>query len=44
MPLDLFALTTMAFGGVPIVISLPLKLSEVGIMSSLGWYPERHVL
>lgn len=37
---DLFALTGIASGDVPIVVDIPLRLSEVGIISSLGWFPE----
>ena len=40
-PLDLFALTGLASGGIPIRIDVPLRHSEAGIIGALGWYPER---
>ena len=40
-PLDIFALTGIASGGIPIRIDVPLRLSEAGLLGALGWYPER---
>ena len=40
-PLDVFALTGIASGGIPIRIDVPLRLSEAGVVGALGWYPER---
>ena len=39
--LDLYALTGIASGGIPIEIDVPLRLSEAGIIGALGWFPER---
>ena len=40
-PLDLYALTGIASGGIPIEIDMPLWLSEAGIIGALGWFSER---
>ena len=40
-PLDVFALTGIASGGISIRIDVPLRLSEAGLGGALGWYPER---
>ena len=40
-PLDLYALTGIASGGIPIEIDVPLRLSEARIIGALGWFPKR---